>query len=133
MAQINRFIVAYKDALITNGLPSAGGAPSKIVLRRFLKLFRNVDDSRLNGMINYPLEEIILITFLAILGNASTWVEIATFGEKKKRWLKQFMKLDNGIPSHDTFRRVFSLIDTDQLQEATISFLLENLAAIKKR
>jgi len=132
MAQINRFIVAYKDALITNGLPAAGGAPSKIVLRRFLKLFRNIDDSRLNGMINYPLEEIILITFLAILGNASTWVEIATFGEKKKRWLKQFMKLNNGIPSHDTFRRVFSLIDTDQLQEATIAFLLENLAAIKK-
>ena len=132
MAKINRFIMAYKDAIVTNGLPPTGGIPSKKVLRHFLKLFQKVDDSRLNGMIDYPLEEIILITFLAVLGNASTWVEIALFAEKKKRWLKKFMKLNNGVPSHDTFRRVFSLIDTDQLQEATIAFLLANLAAIKK-
>ena len=132
MAKINRFIMAYKDAIVTNGLAPTGGIPSKKVLRRFLKLFQKVDDSRLNGMIDYPLEEIILITFLAVLGNASTWVEIALFAEKKKRWLKKFMKLNNGVPSHDTFRRVFSLIDTDQLQEATIAFLLANLAAIKK-
>jgi predicted transposase YbfD/YdcC len=132
MAKINGFLAEYKDALIKTGLPSNGGVPTKIVLRRFLRLFRNVDDSRLNGMINYPLEEIILITFLAVLGNAATWVEIETFGNAKEKWLKKIMKLKNGIPSHDTFRRVFSLLDTFQLQEVTVAFLLENLAAIKK-
>lgn len=132
MAKINRFIAEYKDALVTIGLPSSAGIPSKIVMRRFLRLFRQVDDSRLNGMIDYPLEEIILIVFLAILGNASTWTEISLFGKSKMKWLKNFMKLKNGIPSHDTFRRVFSLIETEQLQRATVTFLLENLSAIKK-
>ena len=132
MAKINAFIAEYKDALVKTGLPSDGVVPTKKVLQRFLRLFRNVDDSRLIGMVDYPLEEIILIAFLAVLGNASTWIEMADFGKSKKKWLKKIMKLENGIPSHDTFRRVFSLMDTVQLQEVTVAFLLENLAAIKK-
>ncbi len=52
--------------------------------------------------------------------------------KKKERWLKKFLKLKNGIPSHDTVRRVFSLIDTTQLQEVTIALLLDNMQAIKR-
>lgn len=74
----------------------------------------------------------MLIAFLAVLGNASTWSEMEQFGHAKERWLKKFIKLKNGIPSHDTFRRVFSLIDSEQLQKATVEFLIENINAIKK-
>lgn len=83
-------------------------------------------------MIDYPLEEIILIAFLAVLGNASNWAEMERFGRHKERWLKKFITLKNGTPSHDTFRRVFSLIDTKQLQDVTIAFLLKNLHEIKR-
>ncbi len=48
------------------------------------------------------------------------------------RWLKKFLNLKNGIPSHDTFRRVFALIDSEQLQAATVSFLIENINSLKK-
>lgn len=62
-------------------------------------------------MTEYPLEEILVIAFLAVLGNASGWYEIERFGNAKHKWLKKFLKLKNRIPSHDTFRRVFALID----------------------
>lgn len=52
------------------------------------------------------------------------------FGQAKQRWLRKFLRLRNGIPSHDTFRRVFSLIDSASLQQATVSFLLENMDAM---
>lgn len=130
MAKINYFIAEFQDVIREQGI-SEVGLPPKKVIRKFLRIFRKIDDIRLQGMIAYPLEEIVLIAFLAILGNASTWAEIAAFGVSKKRWLKKFLKLDNGIPSHDTFRRVFSLIDTEQLQQVTVTFLMENLAAIK--
>ena len=132
MAKINKFIASYTDILEELEIPMGEGLPPKAVIRRFLRIFKTIDDSRIQAMIDYPMEEIILIAFLAILGNASTWTEMESFGKKKQRWLKKFLRLKNGIPSHDTFRRVFSLIDTVQLQEATVAFLLENLHAIKK-
>lgn len=131
MAKINNTILEYRECLASSGI-TPGSRPPKAVLRRFVRLFRNVGDSRMDSMIDYPLVEILLITFLAVLANASTWTEIAYFGETKKRWLKKFIPLKNGVPSHDTFRRVFSLMDSDSLQEATVSFLMENMAAIRR-
>lgn len=106
MAKINRFLATYRDMIITSGVPNSQVQPPKAVIQRFLHVFKQVDDSRIQGMVDYPMVEIILIAFLAVLGNASTWVEIETFGRTKQRWLKKFLKLKNGIPSHDTFRRV---------------------------
>lgn len=132
MAKINTFIAAYTDILQELDIPAGNGLPPKMVIRRFLRIFKKMDDSRIQAMIDYPLEEILLLAFLAVLGNASTWADMERFGRSKQRWLKKFLRLKNGIPSHDTFRRVFSLIDTAQLQKATITFLMENLHAIKK-
>ena len=132
MAKINHFIAEYKDCIRTTGIKPGDNTPPKLVIRRFLRLFKEIDDARLQGMIAYPLSEILLIAFLAILGNASKWDEIEDFGNAHKRWLKKFLKLKNGVPSHDTFRRVFSLIDPEQLQKATVSFLIENMTAIKR-
>lgn len=131
MAKINHTILEYQETLSSVGL-SLGTQPPKAVLRRFVRLFRSVDDNRLDGMVEYPLVEILLITFLAVLANASTWADIAHFAESKKRWLKKFIPLKNGVPSHDTFRRVFSLIDPLSLQQATVSFLMENMTALRR-
>lgn len=132
MAKINRFISTYTDVLKGLDIPVGQGLPPGTVIHRFLRIFQKIDDSRIQAMIDYPLEEIILIAFLAVLGNASTWTDMERFGKKKQRWLKKFLRLKNGIPSHDTFRRVFSLIDTAQLQKAVVAFLMDNLYAIKK-
>lgn len=132
MAKINHFLTEYKEAVERTGFSPTSSTPPKVVLRRFIRLFKEVDDSRVKGMTDYPLVEILLIAFLAVLGNASTWTEIARFGEQKRPWLKKFLPLKNGIPSHDTFRRVFSLIDSESLQKATVAFLIENLDSIKR-
>lgn len=131
MAKINNTILEYREFLSRSGI-SLSSRPPKAVLRRFVRLFCKVSDARIDSMTDYPLVEILLITFLAVLANASTWTEIACFGEAKKRWLKKFIPLKNGVPSHDTFRRVFSLIDSDSLQKATVSFLMENMTAIRR-
>lgn len=131
MAKINHLILEYKDTIALTGI-SPDTKPPKTVLRRFVRLFRHVDDCRIDAMIDYPLEEILLIAFLAILANASTWLEMELFGKSKQRWLKKFIRLKNGVPSHDTFRRVFSLIDSPSLQKATVDFLMENMNAIRR-
>lgn len=131
MAKINHTILEYRECLADSGM-TPGSRPPKAVLRRFVRLFGNVTDSRIDSMVDYPLVEILLITFLAVLANASTWFEIAYFGQAKKRWLKKFIPLKNGVPSHDTFRRVFSLMDPESLQKATVSFLMENMTAIRR-
>lgn len=133
MAKINRFILEYKESLKESGLVvEEGGKLNKATIQRFVHLFSDVADSRIEGMIDYPLVEVVLITFLAVLGNAATWVDVAAFGESKKRWLKKFLRLKNGIPSHDTFRRVFSLIDPTTLQQATVNYLMESIDNIRR-
>ena len=133
MAKINSFIASYSDTVsdLDISFENTGVNPPKAVIRRFVHIFKDISDKRIQGMIDYPLVEIILITFLAVLGGASTWLQVEDFGRVKAGWLKKFLPLKNGIPSHDTFRRVFSLIDTEELQKATVEFLLQNMTAIK--
>jgi hypothetical protein len=59
----------------------------------------------------HRLIDIIVITVCAVICRCETWDEIAEFGEMKKSWFKNFLELLNGIPLHDTFRRVFMLLD----------------------
>lgn len=132
MAKLCKPILEYKEIIKSTGIALDDYSPPKKTIQRFVRLFKQINDQRVAGMIDYPLSEIILIAFLAILANSSTWFEIERFGRKKEKWLKKFLKLENGIPSHDTFRRVFSLINPMQMEIATVNFLMENMKSIKK-
>lgn len=132
MAKLCTPILEYKDIIISAGISIGDYSPPKKTVKRFLRLFKQIDDQRVAGMIDYPLLEIILIAFLAILSNASSWPEIEDFGYSKEKWLRKFLKLEKGIPSHDTFRRVFALINPIQMEIATVNFLMENMKSIKK-
>lgn len=65
----------------------------------------------------HELLDIVVIAILAVISGADSWVEIETFGRKKEKWLKQFLKLENGIPSHDTFGRIFSILDPQAFEK----------------
>ena len=83
-------------------------------------------------MCDYPLEYILLIAFLAVLGGAETWQEISDFGNAKKNWLRKFLNIKKyGIPSHDTFRRVFGLFNADQFERIIVDTLQNNLSTIR--
>lgn len=78
--------------------------------------FGEMEDPRVTGRSRYPLIEIITIAICAVIAGAETWTDIETFGESKKDWLKGFLELEHGIPSHDTFGDVFSALDGEAFQ-----------------
>ena len=107
--------------------------PTKAMMYQFLRIYENIDDMRSQGMISYTLPEIILAAFLAVLGGADDWGEIAAFCQYNQRWLSKFMRsFKHKTPSHDTFRRVFGMVDTEQLQAFTVAILVENISRIRK-
>lgn len=133
MTKTNNFILEYKKVLSENRFDNFDNVkPPKQTIKRFIRLLKPVEDKRAQGMISYPLEEIIVITFLAVLAGANGWLDIAQFGKSYQKWLGKFLKLENGIPSHDTFERVFSLINSNQLEAVTVHFLTENIEKMKK-
>jgi predicted transposase YbfD/YdcC len=86
-------------------------------MRGFQDLFEVVPDPRRSN-VSHGLPEILLIAFAALLCGAETCVDIAEFGEAKQDLLRQFMDLGHGTPSHDTFSRVFRLLDPLAFEKA---------------
>jgi len=80
--------------------------------------FSKVNDPRRDRTKDHKLIDIIAIAICAVICGAEGWVDIENFGNSKLSWLKTFLELPNGIPSHDTFGRVFSLIDAQAFQLA---------------
>lgn len=84
--------------------------------------FSSLNDPRQSHKIAHHLQEIITIVICAVIGGADGWVEVEGFGRAKKSWLKTFLRLPNGIPSHDTFGRVFAMISTEELEKCFLSW-----------
>jgi len=80
--------------------------------------FSKVTDPRLDRTKDHKLIDIIGIAICGVICGAEGWTDIENFGNSKFAWLKTFLELPNGIPSHDTFGRVFSKIDAEQFQLA---------------
>lgn len=79
--------------------------------------FRPLPDPRVPGRCQHSLLDILAITLLAVMCGADDWPDIEVFAKKRHTWLKSFLTLPNGIPSHDTFRRVFGLLNRHQFAE----------------
>src|SRR6266436_869021 len=80
--------------------------------KSFLNIFSKVKDPRMETENKkHLLIDIIAICVSAVICKYETWEEIADYGEEKYEWLKTFLDLPNGPPSHDTLRRVFMLLD----------------------
>jgi predicted transposase YbfD/YdcC len=71
----------------------------------------------------HALETILTITVLATICGAQNWVEIAHWGHAKAEWLAEFLDLTHGIPSHETFGRVFAVLAPESLQQAFVSWM----------
>ncbi len=80
--------------------------------------FITITDPRIDRQKAHKLIDIIMVAICAVIAGADTWVDIEDFGKEKQSWFNTFLELPNGIPSHDTFGRVFSLIDPKQFQSS---------------
>lgn len=80
--------------------------------------FKSVEDPRIERTKDHALLDMIVIAVCAVICGADDWVGIEAWENEKVAWLRQFMALPNGIPSHDTFGRVFSRLDAEAFQAA---------------
>lgn len=85
--------------------------------------FSGLKDPRIDRTKRHKLLDIIVIAICAVICGADEWTEIEEFGKAKYAWLKGFLELPNGIPSHDTFGRVFAALNPRQFQQCFINWI----------
>ena len=85
--------------------------------------FGDLTDPRIDRTKLHKLLDILVIAICAVIAGADNWKDIADFGQAKIDWFKTFLELPNGIPSHDTFNRVFARLDPQEFQNGFISWV----------
>jgi Transposase len=92
-------------------------------MNKNISYFSNLPDPRIERSKEHLLEDIIFITIAAVICGAETWNDIENYGKSKENWLRQYLQLPNGTPSHDTFNRFFSALDPDLFEESFLSWI----------
>jgi predicted transposase YbfD/YdcC len=92
-------------------------------LRDLESIFAQVEDPRMERTKLHRLRDIIILAICGVLCGANGWVEIEEFGKAKEAFFTELLDLPNGIPSHDTFGRVFALIDPKQFEASFVEWV----------
>ncbi len=87
--------------------------------------FSEINDPRQQHKVAHKLIDILVLSIIAVICGANEYKEIVIFGKSKEQFLKQFLSLQNGIPSHDTIERVLSLINPKEFHQCFIKFAKE--------
>lgn len=87
-----------------------------------ISYFQQLEDPRVDRTKEHLLEDIIFISIAAVICGAETWNDIEDFGVSKQDWLKSFLQLPGGIPSHDTFNRFFSALDPQAFEQSFLDW-----------
>lgn len=85
--------------------------------------FSSITDPRKTSGRRHKLDEILTLAICAVICGADDWTEIVLFGESKLEWFKTFLELPHGIPSHDTFGRVFAALEPTALEACFLSWI----------
>lgn len=85
--------------------------------------FKNLTDPRVEKRSRHLLTDIISIALCAIIAGADSFTDIELFGKTKEAWLRTFLELPGGIPSHDTFNRIFSLLSPEEFSKCFIEWV----------
>src|ERR1051326_6984799 len=72
---------------------------------------------------HHELLDIMVIAICAVISSAETWEDVAAFGHAKHDWFQRFLNLPHGIPSHDTFNRVFARLDPQAFQDCFLGWM----------
>ena len=93
------------------------------MLEALITELASIEDPRCGWKVEHRLLDILVIAVCAVLGEAETFEDIALYGRCKRAWLEGFLALPNGIPSHDTFRRVLTLVDPDAFERSFLGWV----------
>lgn len=97
---------------------------------RLADVFVSISDPRQAGKVEHDLVELLVVAVNAVLVGADTFVEIELWAKEKLDWLRGYLRLENGIPSHDTFGRLFGLINPDEFEAAFRRWVSATLPAL---
>jgi predicted transposase YbfD/YdcC len=89
----------------------------------FLKYFEDLPDARQQGKVRYPLREVLLLCLLSVLAGSETFVDIATFGDKKLGFLRRFLPYSEGTPSHDHLGDILATLDAEAFQRCFVAWV----------
>jgi predicted transposase YbfD/YdcC len=89
----------------------------------FLRHFKDMPDPRQRGKVIYPLDEVLLLCLLAVLGGAETFTDIARFGERKIALLRRFRPFRDGTPAHDHLGDIFATLDAKEFQRCFVAWV----------
>src|SRR5712692_7226015 len=85
--------------------------------------FRSLPDPRVVGRSRHRLVDIIVLAICGVIGNCDDWPDIVQFARNRLAWFQRFLKLPHGVPSHDTFERVFAALDPRAFERCCLSWL----------
>ena len=92
-------------------------------LRDLETIFSQVEDPRIERTKRHRLRDVIILAICGVICGAEGWVEIEEFGKAKEAWFTELLSLPNGIPSHDTFGRVFAHLDPKQFEASFLDWV----------
>ena len=94
------------------------------------EVIEGIEEPRRTRSVLYPMEEVLIITLLAVIYGATSYAKIEMFAKNKEEWLRKFLKLENGVPDAATYRRVMMKIDSAQLHSVFNEWIKSTLADI---
>jgi predicted transposase YbfD/YdcC len=89
------------------------------------KHFRPLKDPRVVGRTRHRLIDLVVLAICGVIANCDDWPDIALFAKKRESWFKRFLALPGGVPSHDTFERVFAALDVAAFERCCVAWLRE--------
>ena len=94
------------------------------------EVIEGIEEPRRSRSVLYPMEEVLIITLLAVIYGATSYAKIEMFAKNKEEWLRKFLKLENGVPDAATYRRVMMKIDSAQLHSVFNEWIKSTLADV---
>ena len=93
-----------------------------------LKHFGSSTDPRVNRTRKHSLHDVLVLAICAFICGIDDWVNLEFFANTKLKWFKTFLELPNGVPSHDTFAKVFAALDPEAFAREALEFLAQQMA-----
>ncbi|WP_420420780.1 transposase family protein [Simkania sp.] len=93
---------------------------SQLETATLVEQFSMIEDPRIERSKKYPLVNILVFSFVSTLAGQESWYQMQMFCEETLEWFAEFLDISSGVPSHDTFRRVFSLINPEDFEACII-------------
>ena len=98
-----------------------------------IERFADLPDPRVAGRTDHDLLDIVVLALCAVMSGAEGWDDIEDWGREREAWLRRYLRLRNGIPGHDTIRRVFEAISPQALEQRFEDWMSAICPAVKDR